>query len=84
LLPVVEGFDGREPVETGEDVTASAYVGLCETMPALASVVSDLVGGQSSPGRVASAVEFVLEGLHLSKRLNKESVKGRAQYRARG
>jgi magnesium chelatase subunit I len=84
LLPVVEGFDGREPVETGEDVAASAYVGLCETMPALASVVSGLVGETSSPARVASAVEFVLEGLHLSKRLNKEAMAGRAQYRARG
>jgi magnesium chelatase subunit I len=84
LLAVVEGFDGREPVETGEDVPSIAYVGLCETMPALASVVSGLVGETSSPARVASAVEFVLEGLHLSKRLNKEAMGGRAQYRARG
>jgi magnesium chelatase subunit I len=84
LLAVVEGFDGREPVETGEDVPSIAYVGLCETMPALASVVSGMVGETSSPARVASAVEFVLEGLHLSKRLNKEAMGGRAQYRARG
>jgi magnesium chelatase subunit I len=33
---------------------------------------------------VASAVEFVLEGLHLSKRLNKDAVGPRAQYRGRG
>jgi magnesium chelatase subunit I len=33
---------------------------------------------------VASAVEFVLEGLHLSKRLNKDAVGARAQYRGRG
>ncbi len=84
LLAVVEGFDGRDPVETGEDVTSSAYVGLCETMPALAQVATELVGDPSSPGRVASAVELVLEGLHLSKRLNKDAVGGRAQYRARG
>ena len=32
---------------------------------------------------VASAVEFVLEGLHLSKRLNKDAVGCRASYRAR-
>ena len=57
---------------------------MMETMPALASVVSGLVGETSSPARVASAVEFVLEGLHLSKRLNKEAMAGRAQYRARG
>ena len=35
-------------------------------------------------GRVASGVEFVLEGLHLTKRLNKDAVGGRATYRARG
>jgi len=84
LLPVVEAFDGREPVETGEDVASSAYVGLCETMPALARVVGGLVEGDSSPAKVASAVEFVLEGLHLSKRLNKDAVGARAQYRGRG
>jgi magnesium chelatase subunit I len=33
---------------------------------------------------VASATEFVLEGLHLSKRLNKDAIGGRAAYRARG
>ena len=37
-----------------------------------------------SPAAVASAVEFVLEGLHLSKRLNKEAAGGRATYRGRG
>jgi magnesium chelatase subunit I len=32
---------------------------------------------------VASAVEFLLEGLHLSKRLNKDAVGGRVAYRSR-
>jgi magnesium chelatase subunit I len=85
LLAVVEGFEGRDPVEVGEDVTSAAYVGLCESMPALAQVVTELLDGtSSSPARVASAVELVLEGLHLSKRLNKDAVGARAQYRARG
>ena len=30
-----------------------------------------------------AAIELVLEGLHLSKRLNKDAVGGRAQYRSR-
>jgi len=84
LLSVVEGFEGRNPVECGEDVPSAAYVGLCESMPALAKLVTQLVGEPSSPGRVASAVELILEGLHLSKRLNKDAVGPRAQYRARG
>jgi magnesium chelatase subunit I len=29
----------------------------------------------------ASVIEFLLEGLHLSKRLNKDDVDGRALYR---
>ena len=84
LLSVVEAFDGRDPVETGEDVSSASYVQLCESMPALAMVVSELVVGSSSPAKVASAVEFVLEGLHLAKRLNKDAAGGRAQYRSRG
>ena len=41
-------------------------------------------GGRDARPGVASAVEFVLEGLHLSKRLNKDAVGGRAAYRGRG
>ena len=29
----------------------------------------------------AAAVEFILEGLHLNKRLNKDKVGGKSQYR---
>jgi len=83
LLSVVEAFDGRAPVEIGEDVAAADYVRLCEELPALKDAAVSL-GGAETPGHLASAVELVLEGLHLSKRLNKESVGGRAQYRARG
>ncbi len=36
------------------------------------------------PAGLASAIEFVLEGLHLTKRLNKDAVGGRATYRSRG
>jgi magnesium chelatase subunit I len=41
----------------------------------------DKVGGAGHPGLTAAAVEFVLEGLHLNKRLNKDKLAGRAQYR---
>ena len=34
-----------------------------------------------NPAVLASAVEFVLEGLHLNKRLNKDSVMGQTRYR---
>ena len=51
---------------------------------ALGAVVAEVAGREPTAGAVASAVELVLEGLHLSKRLNKDAVGGRAQYRTRG
>lgn len=83
LMGVVEAFDGRDPVETGEDVSSSAYVDLLAEMPPLERAAMSIAGGES-PERLASAVELILEGLHLSKRLNKDAVGGRAQFRSRG
>ena len=40
--------------------------------------------GSETPGAVASAIEFILEGLHLTKRLNKEAAGAKATYRGRG
>jgi magnesium chelatase subunit I len=84
LTKVVEAFEGHDPVEIGEDVPAADYVTLVTDLPALGTSVNQLVGEQASAGLMASAVELVLEGLHLSKRLNKYAIGGRAQYRARG
>lgn len=80
---VVKGFEDGFVVHTGEDVPAEEYASLLQQMPALRDVLADLGVGES-PAAVASAVEFVFEGLHLSKRLNKDAVGGRALYRARG
>jgi len=39
------------------------------------------LGAAGDPALTAAAVEFVLEGLHLNKRLNKDRISGRVQYR---
>jgi len=90
LRDVLDAFDGETVVSAGDDVVSGDYVRLVGSIPALAAPVARLLGGdpdtvvaQASPAAVASAVEFVLEGLHLSKRLNKEAVGARAQYRGR-
>ena len=82
LRAVVDAFEEDTIVHAGDDVPASTYVELLSGMPDLRKQVLVLAGGES-PAAVASAVEFVLEGLHLSKRLNKEGVAGRATYRGR-
>jgi magnesium chelatase subunit I len=66
-------------------VTAATLVASLEQFPGLRDVVTSLPGmeGQESPAALAAGTEFVLEGLHLSKRLNKDAAGTRATYRAR-
>jgi magnesium chelatase subunit I len=81
---VVAAFDADTVVHAGDDLPAAAYAGTLTQMPALSAPVLKLTGGSEDPGVVASAVEFLLEGLHLTKRLNKEAAGARATYRGRG
>jgi magnesium chelatase subunit I len=60
-------------IETGDLVSAEELLGQIGTVPGLAKVLDRLgLGDAPSPGQAASGVEFVLEGLHLSRRLAKE------------
>ena len=83
LAELVRAFDDGRVVHTGEDVPSSEYTDLLGSIDGLREALADLGVGET-PAGVASAVEFVLEGLHLSKRLNKDAVGTRATYRARG
>jgi magnesium chelatase subunit I len=82
LGPIVAAFEDGLIVHTGEDVPSSAYADVLPQLPGLSAVLSELGVGES-PAAVASAIEFVLEGLHLTKRLNKDAIEGRAVFRSR-
>ncbi len=83
LGSLVTAFEDGRVVHTGADVAAADYADLVTSMPGMRDVLAELGVGES-PAQVASVVEFVLEGLHLSKRLNKDSIGGKATYRGRG
>jgi magnesium chelatase subunit I len=80
---VLNEFDGGTIVHTGDDVASADYVAALATLPALRAAVLPLAGSEH-PAALASAVELVLEGLHLSRRLNKDAAGARATYRGRG
>lgn len=95
LVKVITSVEDEGPIDIGEDLPVVSYTELADDMPALRdvamAVLGDDPGSVDGPGgattaeaAVASAIEFVLEGLHLAKRLNKDAIGGRAQYRARG
>jgi magnesium chelatase subunit I len=79
----VAAFESDVVAHTGEDLASVEIVALLDRVPALRAPVLALTGGDESPALVASAVEFVLEGLHLSKRLNKDASGVRVTYRSR-
>ena len=81
---VVGSFTSETVVHAGDDLPASAYADTLTQLQALSAPVLALTGGSEDPALVASAVEFLLEGLHLTKRLNKEAAGSRAIYRGRG
>jgi magnesium chelatase subunit I len=80
---VVAAFSEDTVVHAGDDLPSSAYAETLTRIPVLSGPVLALAGSED-PAVVASALEFVLEGLHLTKRLNKEAAGARATYRGRG
>jgi magnesium chelatase subunit I len=80
LLPLVERFEeeGLE-AEVGEFVPSTAHGDLVSAVPELRAAIARLDAGESAAG-IASAAEFVLEGLHLNRRLNKERRGGGIRY----
>jgi magnesium chelatase subunit I len=73
-------------VETGELVGCDDLLRQVGTVPGLAKALDRLgLGDAPSRGETAACVEFVLEGLHLTRRLSKDvTPEGRTIYRGRG
>jgi len=79
LASVVEAFEQGWQVEVSEDMPAAEYLEGLDQIPGLRAGAAGLAGGES-PARLASAIEFILEGLHLQNRLNKSERDGRWRY----
>ena len=70
LEDVIMAFDMGQIALTGSDRPAAEYPELVSSVEGLGTAVARLTEGDQRPEVVAAAVEFVLEGLHLSRRLN--------------
>jgi magnesium chelatase subunit I len=79
LLPLIERFESGVEAEVGELAPSSSHERLVSELPELRRAIGRLDVGES-PAGVASGVEFVLEGLHLNRRLNKERRGGGVRY----
>lgn len=81
LETVVQQFDEGARVETGSDKPSDKYVEMLDQIEGLSDAVNSLGAGSRSE-LVASATEFVLEGLHLNRKLNRDQVDKGFRYRS--
>jgi magnesium chelatase subunit I len=86
LDEVVLAFEDGLVIETGDRVPSREYVRWMAEIPGLHEAVRhlgafDVTDGAEDPAVVASAVEFLLEGLHLSRRINKDRSGAGTVYR---
>src|SRR5919109_190802 len=77
---LVAGFERGLNVQVGDDLPSMEYVNQLAKVGGLSKAV-DKLNGRGSPASIASTVEFILEGLHLNRRLNKDEVNGKVRYR---
>ncbi|MBW2092911.1 MAG: magnesium chelatase [Deltaproteobacteria bacterium] len=80
LSPIVEAFNNGMGAEVSQSLPSEDYMDGLKVIPGMKEAVHSLVNTESPP-EVSSAIEFILEGLHLSNQLNREIVEKRRIYK---
>ena len=82
--PILSRFAQGFEAETSDLLPASQLLAQFGELPGLSKLLRRLGVEEESPGVAASALEFALEGLHLSRRLNKDLAEraGAGRYRS--
>jgi magnesium chelatase subunit I len=75
-------FEDGGSIESGELISATELLRRTGEVPGLARIMARLgMEGRESFGEAAAAIEFVLEGLYLIRRLSKDTSDGVTTYR---
>jgi magnesium chelatase subunit I len=77
---LLERFDEGMVAETSDLTPSSDLLAQFGDLPGLAKLLDRLGVEEESPGVAASALEFALDGLYLSRRLNRDRSEGRIRY----
>jgi len=84
LDELVENFENGLSVEVSDGMSSLEYMTQAAEVGGLTEAIRKL-DAQGNPALVASAMEFILEGLHLHRKLNKDRVAGaRGRFQFRG
>ncbi|HEX8220897.1 MAG TPA: sigma 54-interacting transcriptional regulator [Chloroflexia bacterium] len=77
---VVTRFHNGLVIEAGDTLPSMEYVHQASDLKGIRAALAKLEVG-SNPSTIAAAVEFILEGLHLNRRLNKDRTAEGTRYR---
>jgi magnesium chelatase subunit I len=80
---LVAAFEDGTIVETGDVMAAADVLGQLDRIPGFAAMLAALGVQAESRELAASAFEFVLDGLHLTRRLDRVVEAGTTRYAAR-
>ena len=87
--PAVDFFESGKGIEVGDTLAVKEVLARVEKVPVLRKKADELArkllpaltDSEAKDAAAASAVEFILEGLHVHNKLNKTSKTGGASYR---
>jgi len=79
VAEVTRAFDDGWKVEVSQRMPSREYLAGLDQIAPLREAAAKLAGGEE-PAAIASAIEFLLEGLHLSNKLNKTEREHGARY----
>jgi len=83
LSGLLAKFADGGTIESGEMVSATELLRRTGEVPGLAKIMARLgMAGRESFGEAAAAIEFVLEGLYLTRKISKDTSDGTATYRS--
>ena len=80
LSSIVESFNDGIGAEVSQLIPSGEYMDGLHTIPGLRESVASLCNPED-PAEASSAIEFILEGLHLSNKLNRETQEGTRIYK---
>lgn len=84
LEELVMNFDRGLSIEVSDGMSSLEYMTQAGEVGGLTTAVGKL-GAQGNPALVASAIEFILEGMHRHRKLNKNRVQGsRTRFQFQG
>jgi magnesium chelatase subunit I len=80
LSSIIEAFDNGVSAEISQNQSSHDYMQAFDVIPGMKDAAGTLID-PTRPAEASAAIEFILEGLHLSNKLNREVVENRMVYK---